>query len=97
MEIEENSIRKNASDSQKKRLSHFCPTRWDEKVTGLDNFEDLFTPFAFCLEEMSLNMEHVHNQDISTKATSFYKLMASFDFFLLWLLLGQFLINSPQN
>ena len=29
---------------------------------------------------MSLNMGSVCNQDTSTKATSFYKLMASFDF-----------------
>ena len=30
---------------------------------------------------MSLNMGCVCNQDTSTKATSFYKLMASFDFY----------------
>ena len=30
---------------------------------------------------MTLNMECVCNQDTSTKATSFYKLMTSFDFF----------------
>ena len=34
----------------------------------------------FCLEEMSLNIGPVCNQDTSAKATSFYKLMASFDF-----------------
>ena len=34
----------------------------------------------FCLEEMSLNIGRVFNQDTSAKATSFYKLMTSFDF-----------------
>ena len=61
-------------------MSDFCPTRWVEKVTGLDDFEDLFAPIVFCLEEMSLNIGRVCNQDTSAKATSFYKLMTSFDF-----------------
>ena len=34
----------------------------------------------FCLEEMSLNIGRVFNQDTSAKATLFYKLMTSFDF-----------------
>ena len=61
-------------------MSDFCPTRWIEKVTGLDDFEDLFAPIVFCLEEMSLNIGRVCNQDTSAKATLFYKLMTSFDF-----------------
>ena len=61
-------------------MSDFFPTRWVEKVTGLDNFEDLFAPIVFCHEEMSLNIWHVCNQDTSAKNTSFYKLMTSFDF-----------------
>ena len=61
-------------------MPDFCPTRWVEKVTGLDDFENLFAPIAFCLEEMSLNMGRVCNQDTSAIATSFYKLMTSFDF-----------------
>ena len=35
----------------------------------------------FCLEEMSLDAGRVCNQDTSAKATLFYKLMTSFDFF----------------
>ena len=35
----------------------------------------------FCLEEMSLDTGRVCNQDTSAKATLFYKLMTSFDFF----------------
>ena len=75
-----NSIKEHAPDSQKKKLSDFCSTRWVEKVTGLDNLEDLFAPIVLYLEEMSLNMGRVCNEDTSAKTTSFYKLMASFDF-----------------
>ena len=75
-----NSITENASDSEKKKLSDFCPTRWVEKVTGLDDFEELFAPVLFCPKEMSLNIGRVCNQDTLAKATSFYKLMTSFDF-----------------
>ena len=69
-----------APDPQKKNLSDFCPTQWVEKVTGLDDFEDLFAAIAFCFEKMSMNMGSVCNQDTLAKATSFYKLMAFFDF-----------------
>ena len=61
-------------------MSDFCHTRWVEKVTGLNDFEDLFAPIVICLEEMSLTMGHVYNKDTSTKNISFYKLMTSFDF-----------------
>ena len=75
-----NSIKEHEPDSQKIRLSDFCPTRWVEKATGLDDFEELFAPAVFCLEEMSLNVGRVCNEDRSAKTTSFYKLMTSFDF-----------------
>ena len=65
---------------KKRKLFDLCPTWWVEKVTGLDDFEDLFAAIVFCLEEMSLNIGRVCNQDTSAKATSFYKLMTSFDF-----------------
>ena len=61
-------------------MSDFCPTRWVEKVTGLDDFEDLFGPIVFGLEEISLNMGRLCNLDTLAMVTSFYKLMASFDF-----------------
>ena len=73
-------IKEHAPDPQKKKLSDFCPTRWVEKVTGLDDFEDLFAPIVFCFEEMSMNMGCLCNQDTSAKANSFYKLMTFFDF-----------------
>ena len=68
------------TNSQKKKFFDFCPTRWVKKVTGLDDFENLFAPIVFCLEEMSLNLGRVCNQDTSAKATSFYKLITFFDF-----------------
>ena len=75
-----NSIKEHAPDFLKKKLSDFCPTRWAEKVTGLDDVEYLPAPIVFCLEEMSLNIRRVCNQDIPAKAASFYKLMTFFDF-----------------
>ena len=75
-----NSVKKHAPDSQKRELPDFCPTRWVEKITGLDDFEELFAPIVSCLEKMSLSMERVCNQDTSSKTTSFFKLMTSFDF-----------------
>ena len=46
-----NSIKEHAPDFLKKKLSDFCPTRWVEKVTGLDDFEDLFAPIVFVLKK----------------------------------------------
>ena len=42
-----NSINEHAPDSEKKKLPDFCPTRWVEKVTGLDDSEDLFATVEF--------------------------------------------------
>ena len=58
-----NSIKEHAPDSQKKK-SDFFLTRLVEKVTGLDDFEDLFTPIVFCLEEMSLYVIKIHQQKL---------------------------------
>ena len=44
-----NSIKEHAPYSPKKKLSDFCPSRWVEKVTGLDDFEDLIAQIVFCL------------------------------------------------
>ena len=83
---------------KKKKLSDFCPTQWVEKVTGLDDFEDLFVPIDFFLEEMSLNIRHVCNQVASAKATSFYTLMTSFDFlFSLFITKSIFDITLPST
>ena len=67
-------------NSIKKKLKDICCTRWVERITGLDDFEELFIPIVFCLEQMSLNVDRIFNQDTSTKALSYYKLLTSFDF-----------------
>ena len=67
-------------NSSKKKLKDICRTRWVERITGLDDFEELFIPIVFCLEQMSLNVDRIFNQDTSTKALSYYKLLTSFDF-----------------
>ena len=69
-----------APNSSKKKLKDVCRTRWVERITGLDDFEELFIPIVFCLEQMSLNVGRICNQDTSTKALSYYKLLTSFDF-----------------
>ena len=76
-----NSVKKHVTDSQRKRLFHFCPTRWVEKVTGLDDFEDP----KFSLQEMSLKMT-------LAKATSFSKLFTSF-YFLSSLIINRSIID----
>ena len=55
-------------------------TRWVEQITGLDNFEDLYISIAFCLESMGVNEGRICSSGTSTKSSSFYKLIASFDF-----------------
>ena len=58
-----NLVKEHAPNSEEKKLSDFFPTRWVEKATGLDDFENLFAAILFCLEEMSLNIGRVYNQD----------------------------------
>ena len=67
-------------DCLKKKLKNVCRTRWVDQITGLDDFEDLYISIIFCLESMSFNEGRVCNREISTEASSFYKLIASFDF-----------------
>ena len=69
-----------APNSSKKKLKDICRTRWAERITGLDDFEELFIPIVFCLEQMILNVGRICNQDTSTKALSYYKLLTFFDF-----------------
>ena len=74
------SIESHAPDCLKKKLKNVCCTRWFEQITGLDDFEDLYISIVFCLELMSVNEGWVCNRETSTKASSFYKFIASFDF-----------------
>ena len=74
------SIENHAPDCLKKKLKNVCRTRWVEQITGLDDFEDLYISIVFCLEPMSVNERRVCNRQTSTKASYFYKLIASFNF-----------------
>ena len=74
------SIENHAPDCLKRKLKNGCHTRWVEHITGLDDFEDLYVSIVSCLEPMSINEGRVCNRETSTKALSFYKLIASFDF-----------------
>ena len=67
-------------NSSKKKLKDVCRTRWVERITGLDDFQELFIPIVFYLEQTSLNEGRICNQDTSTKALSYYKLLTSFEF-----------------
>ena len=74
------SIENHALDCLKKKLKNVCRKRWVEQIPGLDYFEDLYISIVFCLESMIVNEWRVCNMETSTKASSFYKLIASFDF-----------------
>ena len=73
------SIENHASDCLKEKLKNVCRTRWVEQITGLNDFEDLYISIVFCLESMSVSEGRVCNRETSTKASSFYKLIGSFD------------------
>ena len=74
------SIENHAPDCLEKKLKNVCRTRWVEQITGLGDFEDLYISIVFCIESMSVNEGRVCKRETSTKASSFYKLIASFDF-----------------
>ena len=49
-------------------------------MDGLDVFQELFVPLVTTFEDMSLNHDHICNNDTSTKGFNFLKLTTSFDF-----------------
>ena len=73
-------IENHAPDCLKKKLKSVCHTRWVEQIIGLHDFEDLYISIVFWLESMSVNKGRVSNRETSTNISSFYKLIASFDF-----------------
>ena len=72
----------NYSNSSKKKLKDVCCTSCVERITGIDDLEELFIPIIFCLEQMNLNVSRIFNEDTSTKALSYYNFLTSFDFIL---------------
>ncbi|XP_065645774.1 52 kDa repressor of the inhibitor of the protein kinase-like [Hydra vulgaris] len=59
----EAAITKYYPSATKKKLIDACPTRWVERITGLDDFKSLFVPIVFCLEGMSMNLEKMCNKE----------------------------------
>ena len=76
----EKSIATYCPESRVTKLKDVCRTRWVERITGMDTFEELFVPIYFTLDEMSLNLNKQCNRDTSDKACSFLKLISSFSF-----------------
>ena len=54
--------------------------RWRNNNIGLDQFEKLFVSIANTLEDTSLNVNKECNMDTSIKASSFLKLVTTFEF-----------------
>ena len=50
------------------------------KNVGRTRWVELFNSIISCLESIIVNEETICNKETSTKASSFYKLIASFDF-----------------
>ena len=80
LKMQDFSTENHASDFLKKKLKNLCRTRWIEQITRLDNFEDLYISNVFSLDSMSVNEGRVYNRETSAKASSFYKLIVSFNF-----------------
>ena len=82
------SIENHTPDCLKKKLKNVSSTRWVEQITELDDFKELYVSIVFYLESMSFNEGAVCNRETSIKASSFYKLIASFDFIATLILTG---------
>ncbi|XP_065642336.1 52 kDa repressor of the inhibitor of the protein kinase-like [Hydra vulgaris] len=76
----EEHIESTIPSAVKKKFKDVCRTRWVEKVSGLDTFQELFIPLVFCLEEMSLNVNKSFNHSTSSSASSLLKLITGFNF-----------------
>ena len=74
------SMENHAPDCLKRRLNNVCCTRWVDQIIGLDDFEDLYVSIVFYLQSVSVIEGRVCNRETLLKASSFNKLIASFDF-----------------
>ena len=59
----------------------------------MGDFEDLYISIVFCLESISVNEGRICNKKVSTKASSFYKLIVSFDFIVTLVLTRRFILD----
>ena len=74
--ILDSNIDEHCPEFKRKKLKDVCRTHWVECV----KFEELFMPLVCTFEQMSINLNKKSNRDTSSKAPSFLKLVASFDF-----------------
>ena len=65
---------------KRKKLKDVYRTRWMERISGLDVFEELFVAIVFSLSAMDINVDRKYNAATSSKAHSFLKLFTPFDF-----------------
>ena len=86
--ILEKNVTNLCPDSTKHKLKDVYRTRWVERIKGMDVFQELFVPLVYTLDEMSLNINKICNSDTSAKATSFLKLLTSFDFITAMVIIG---------
>ncbi|XP_057307823.1 zinc finger MYM-type protein 1-like isoform X2 [Hydractinia symbiolongicarpus] len=74
------NIDKYSPTSKKTKLKDVCRTRWVERITGLDLFQELYVPIYITLEEMKLNLNRQFNYDTSKQAVGFFHQIANFEF-----------------
>ena len=55
-------------------------TRWIERITGMDTFQELFIAIHFTLQDMASNLEREVNRDIQDRALNYLKLINYFSF-----------------
>ena len=74
------NIEKYCPTSTYTKLKDVCRTRWVERITGLDLFQELYIAIYVTLEEMKLNLERWFNYDTSRQAVGFFHQIANFEF-----------------
>ena len=56
-------LRKSVQNFKKVKISDVCRTRWVERVGGMDVFQELFLALVTIFEDISLNHDHICNND----------------------------------
>ena len=75
------NIELHAPKSNRKKLVDVCRTRWVARIEGMGLFEELYISIYYALLEMKENItEPRYNNDTSSKADTFFKLISDFNF-----------------
>ena len=72
----EKNISKYCPESRTSKLKDVCRTRWIERITGIDTFQELFIAIHFTSQDMVSNLE----RDTQDKALNYLKLISKFFF-----------------